>query len=94
LAKSENFAASFRFRSALVNWSVIYGPMQPRAGQRPHSPQVSEVRISGGRDAAVSVNFCGCCVQDTVVYSGGPDRLTPTLRATQPVGRKLIVGVE
>jgi hypothetical protein len=22
----------------------------------------------------VSVNFCGCCVQDTVVCSGGPDR--------------------
>ena len=26
MAKSENFAASFRFRSALVNWSVIHAP--------------------------------------------------------------------
>jgi hypothetical protein len=35
LAKSENFAASFRFRSARVNWSVIYAPMQPRPDHVP-----------------------------------------------------------
>jgi hypothetical protein len=39
LAKSENFAASFRFRSALVNWFVIHAThaasSRPCPGQRP-----------------------------------------------------------